>query len=74
MHNNMTEKEKDFGRYTSEKAALQIGNLYDMVLVASLRAREMKKKKFNLPTRETLAAVREIEEGKVGREYLERIK
>ena len=34
MHNNMTEKEKDFGRYTSEKAALQIGNLYDMVLVS----------------------------------------
>ena len=74
MHNIMTEKEQDSGRYTSEKAALQIGNLYDMVLVASMRAREMKKKKYNLPHRETLAAIKEVEEGKAGREYLERLK
>lgn len=70
----VTTKDKDFGRYTSENAALQIGNLYDMVLIASKRARELRKKKVNLPTRETLAAIREIEEGVIGREYLKKIK
>ena len=70
----VTTKDADFGRYTSEKAAGQIGNLYDMVLIASKRARELRKKKVNLPTRETLAAIREIEEGVIGREYLKKIK
>lgn len=70
----VTTKNDDFGRYTSEDAARQIGNLYDMILVASQRARELRKKKMNLPTRETLVAIREVEEGKIGREYLKKIK
>ena len=70
----VTTKDKDHGRYTSENAALQIGNLYDMILVASQRARELRKKKANLPMRETLVAIREVEEGKIGREYLKKVK
>jgi DNA-directed RNA polymerase omega subunit len=61
--------------YTSEEAALKIGNLYDMVLVASARAREIKKKKINtFGHRETKMALQEVENGKVGREYLKKVK
>jgi DNA-directed RNA polymerase omega subunit len=70
----VTTKNNDFGRYTSENAAHKIGNIYDMILIASLRARELRKKKYNLNQRETLVAIREVEEGLVGREYLKRVK
>lgn len=61
--------------YTSEEAALKIGNLYDMVLVASARAREIKKKKINtFNHRETKVALQDVESGKVGREYLKKVK
>jgi len=61
--------------YTSEEAALKIGNLYSMVLVASQRAREIKKKNINtFGKRETLVAVQEVERGDIGKEYLKRIK
>ena len=33
-------KDLDRGRYTSEDAVLKIGNRYDLVLVATARARE----------------------------------
>ena len=61
--------------YTSEEAALKIGNLYEMVLIASLRAREIKKKKINtFGHRETLVALQDVEHGEVGRDYLKRLK
>jgi len=68
-------------RYTSEKAVDKVGNRFDLVLIASLRARELT---MGHPTKLTdpelnpndmpkpmTIAIREIEEGLVGREYLD---
>jgi len=71
-------------RYTSEKAAEMVGNKFDLVLIASARARELKRgyiakvaggyvqnvRGTNGPI---VTALREIEEGHVGREYLKKI-
>ena len=68
-------KKTPYDGYTSEEAALKIGNLYSMVLVASQRAREIKKKNINtFGKRETLVAVQEVERGEIGKEYLKRLK
>jgi DNA-directed RNA polymerase subunit omega len=69
-------------RYTSEKAVDKVGNRFDLVLIASLRVRELTTghrtkltdlgtNKDDMPKPMTIA-LREIEEGLVGREYLER--
>ena len=63
-------KDLDRGRYTSEDAAKMIGNRYDMVLVATARARELKKENHSVAKSNILTALEEIENGKVGREYL----
>ena len=63
-------KDLDRGRYTSEDAAKMIGNRYDMVLVATARARELKKENYSVAKSNILTALEEIEDGKVGREYL----
>jgi DNA-directed RNA polymerase omega subunit len=63
-------KDLDRGRYTSEDAAKMIGNRYDMVLVATARARELKKENHSVAKSNILTALEEIEDGKVGREYL----
>ena len=63
-------KDMDRGRYTSEDAAKMIGNRYDMVLVATARARELKKENHSVAKSNILTALEEIEDGKVGREYL----
>ena len=63
-------KNLDRGRYTSEDAAKMIGNRYDMVLVATARARELKKENHSVAKSNILTALEEIENGKVGREYL----
>jgi DNA-directed RNA polymerase omega subunit len=63
-------KDLDRGRYTSEEAANKIGNRYDLILVATARAREIKKEKHGSARSSILTALEEIEEGKVGREYL----
>lgn len=65
-------KDLDRGRYTSEDATNKIGNRYDLILVATARARELKKQKHSRAGREILVALSEIEDGKVGREYLNR--
>lgn len=60
-------------RITSELAVAKIGNRFDLILVASARARELKRGHMPLTTRKggaTITALREIEEGKVGREML----
>jgi DNA-directed RNA polymerase omega subunit len=54
-------------RITSQKAALQIGNQFDLVLAASQRAREIKA--GSAPRVQTnngalITAIKEIEEGK----------
>lgn len=60
-------------RITSERAALAVGNRFDLVLIASNRARELKRNflpKVESTNGPLVTALREIEEGKIGREYL----
>ena len=60
-------------RITSEVAGRQIGSLYDMVLIASRRVRELRNGHSALVPSDDgdlVTAVREIEQGKIGREYL----
>ena len=64
-------------RITSQAAVEQIGNRYDLVLIASLRARELAKGHLPMASKKgsfNVTALREIEEGKVGRNYLEKLK
>jgi DNA-directed RNA polymerase omega subunit len=64
-------------RISSEKAALAVGNRYDLILIASARVRELHKgHKPKLATTygKTLTALTEIEEGLVGREYLKKVR
>lgn len=65
-------------RLTSELAVEQIGNRFDLVLVASQRARELKNgsmPKINNPGKTFIStALREIEEGKYTyKDYLNKI-
>ena len=60
-------------RLTSERAAAAVGNKYDLVLIAARRVRELKRGwlpkvqcKNDLP----VTALREIEAGLIGRDYL----
>lgn len=60
-------------RITSQRAALAVGNQYDLVLIAARRVRELKR--GWLPTVQckndlAVTAIREIEAGKIGRDYL----
>jgi DNA-directed RNA polymerase omega subunit len=61
-------------RITSEEASKQIGSKYDTVLIASRRVRELRNghapEIANPHQSEIITALREIEQGKVGREYL----
>ena len=60
-------------RLTSERAALAAGNKYDLVLIAARRARELKRGWRPLVQCDNdvlVTALREIEEGKIGRDYL----
>jgi len=60
-------------RITSELAARKLGNIYDMILIASRRARELNagyQSFVNTNDSTTVKAVREIEQGHIGREYL----
>ena len=61
----------DNGRYTSQYAAEKAGGLYDMVLMACARARELKKHTSADTARSLIcAAISDVEQGKVGRDYL----
>jgi DNA-directed RNA polymerase subunit omega len=60
-------------RITSEKAAAAVGNRFDLVLIAAQRVRELKSGSRPLVSTKNgavVTALKEIEEGKVGREYL----
>ena len=74
VHYNLT---KDYmARVTSQEAADKIGSRYNLVLIASLRARELKKgyqPKVVCNNGPQVTALREIEEGKIGLEYLKKI-
>jgi DNA-directed RNA polymerase subunit omega len=63
-------------RYTSEEAVNQVGNRFDLVLIASQRVRELKKgfrPKITSKSGPTVLALEEIENGLVGRNYLKKI-
>ena len=60
-------------RLTSERAAAAVGNKYDLVLIAARRARELKRGWRPLVKCDNdvlVTALREIEAGKIGRDYL----
>ena len=61
-------------RITSEEASRQIGNKYDLVLIASRRVRELRNGHAPVISdpheSAMITALREIEQGKVGRDYL----
>lgn len=64
-------------RITSEVASNKIGNKYDMILIAAARARELYRgdaPKLLTKNKPIVTAIREIEVGLVGREYLRKIK
>lgn len=60
-------------RITSEKAVEQIGNRYELILIASRRARELTHgyaPSINTNDGSVVKAIREIEQGHIGRDYL----
>ncbi len=61
-------------RITSEEASKAVGSKYDLILIASRRVRELRNGHAPLITdphrSEIVTALREIEQGQVGREYL----
>lgn len=60
-------------RLTSELAAKQVGNKYDLILIASRRARELRhgwQPKIKSDNDALVTALREIEQGHIGRDYL----
>jgi DNA-directed RNA polymerase omega subunit len=64
-------------RICSEKAAIKLGNRYDLVLVAGLRLRELRsghKPKINMKDSLSIIALTEIEEGLVTNDYLKRVR
>ena len=65
--------------YSSQEAVEMVGNRFDMVIIASMRVRELKrghKTKLSAAVIQgkgpTDIALTEIEKGQVGREYLRR--
>ena len=64
-------------RITSEKAVEAIGNRFDLVLIAAMRARELARGHHRLidsKNGNAVTALKEIEEDKVGRDYLDRLR
>jgi len=64
-------------RYTSQAAVAMIGNRYDLVLIASIRARELNsgyKPLIGTNNKPIVTALNEIEQGKIGIEYLKKVK
>jgi DNA-directed RNA polymerase subunit omega len=61
-------------RITSETATLRVGSKYDLILIAARRARELRHGHAPLVAadgdNEVVIALREIEQGLVGRDYL----
>ena len=64
-------------RITSEAAVEKIGNRYNLVLIASIRARELKRGHLPLVSKVSgfnVTAIREIDEGKIGIDYLKKVR
>lgn len=64
-------------RITSQEAAEAVGNRFDLILIAAQRVRELKRghaPKVTTKNGHVVTALREIEKGLVGREYLKRVR
>ena len=61
----------------TEQCVENVGNRYDLVLVAAQRAREIKRRNQNSHKREhvhsNITALLEVQNGQIGAEYLKRI-
>ena len=63
-------------RITADRAALAVGNKFDLVLIAAIRTRELKNGYHPLVQCENgpiVTALREIEQGHIGRDYLKKV-
>lgn len=61
----------------TDRCVANIGNRFDMVLIASVRTRELSrghKPKITTRSRPVVAALEEIQAGCIGRDYLKKIK
>ena len=64
----------------TQKCVEQVGNKFDLVLIAAVRAREIKRQHKENPNaafgqvHTNVTALLEIQEGKIGREYLKKVK
>ena len=66
-------EDKDQGHYTSQDAASQVGSIYDLVLIATARATELKRHHPEKLSKNWIStALREVEDGKIGKEYLQK--
>ncbi len=69
-------EEVNMSRNTSQKAAEQVGGLFNLVLISSIRVRELKsghKPKVVDAGGITATALKEIEEGHIGIDYLKKV-
>lgn len=60
----------------TDRCVANIGNRFDMILVACIRARELKrghKPKVITHSKSVVAALEEIQAGHIGRDYLKKI-
>ena len=67
---------KDTVLVDTDQCVTNIGNRFDMVLVACIRARELKrghKPKVTTRSKPVVAALEEIQAGHIGRDYLKKI-
>jgi len=64
----------------TEQCVENVGNKFDLVLIAAARARELKRQNRDNPfakfaqVHTNVTALLEIQEGKIGREYLKKVK
>ena len=63
----------------TDKCVSMIGNRFDLVLVAAIRARELKQGRGNRkmvisPNSHIVSALQEIEAGHIGRDYLSKVR
>ena len=73
----LKEETMERSRTTSHEVYDQVGGLFNLILIASLRAKELKRGHIPLVTSKNgpiMTALQEIEEGKVGREYLHKLR
>jgi DNA-directed RNA polymerase omega subunit len=57
-----------------QRANTRNDNKFDLILMAAVRARELRRKKVNTLHKYTVAAIQDVQDGVVGREMLRRLK